>query len=312
MVAVVPLHFTLRWIYLWAFLIEVASLIFTPARDSSIPELVGDEEALPLAQSMMLGSSVGTIPAGGPADGGARLGPGDLERLATAAYLIGRDKASADAWARAHDEYVSQGDLTGAARCAFWLALELLTKGEMGLGGGWLSRARSLLEGHPECAEQGYLLVPVALGSLAEGDPAAAYNAFAAAADVGDRCGDSDLVALGRLGQGQALIGLKRSAEGVALLDELMVAVTADELSPTVAGVVYCAAIEACQDVFDLRRAQEWTAALTHWCESQPDLTPYRGQCLVHRAEMLQLHGAWADAGEEAQRAIERLSEPPD
>jgi dTMP kinase len=63
MVALVPLIRGLWWIYLWAFLIEVASLVFLPARDSSIPDLVSADD-LPVANGLVLASSYGTIPIG--------------------------------------------------------------------------------------------------------------------------------------------------------------------------------------------------------------------------------------------------------
>lgn len=246
------------------------------------------------------------------ADGEEPLGPDDLERLAVAAALVGKDEASADAWERAHLQLLKRDEVTRAARCAFWLAFGLFNSGEMSRGGGWLARAKRLLDEYGgECSEQGFLLVPAALQAMEGGDPESARSMFVQVAQLGERYGEPDLVTMGRLGQGMALTRMGLSDEGLALLDEAMIAVTAEEVSPIVAGTVYCAVILVCQDVFDLRRAHEWTAALNNWCEAQPDMVPFRGQCLVHRSKIMQVRGEWAKAMDEARRACARLSDPP-
>jgi DNA-binding CsgD family transcriptional regulator len=246
------------------------------------------------------------------ADRQTPLEPDDLERLATAAYLSGSDDASVEAWERAHHELLRRGDDLRAARCAGRLVFVLLLIGELARAGGWAARTRRLLdEGGHDCAERGYLLVAEAFQHAVAGDWPSARAIAARAAEVGDRFGDLDLVTQARNLEGRALIAQGRTAEGMALLDEMMVAVMAGEVSEIVAGAVYCSVIEACQELLDLRRAQQWTAALTHWCDAQPDLVPFRGQCLVHRAEIMQLHGAWPDALEAAQQAGERLMQRP-
>ena len=75
------------------------------------------------------------------------------------------------------------------------------------------------------------------------------------------------------------------------LLDEAMLAVTSDELSPLVTGVIYCGVIAACQQSYALDRAREWTAALSRWCEGQPQLVAFAGACLIHRSEILRARG---------------------
>jgi len=246
------------------------------------------------------------------ADRESPLEPHDLERLATAAYLAGEDAHSTDLWPRAHHGFLARGDAERAARCAFWLAFQLLNRGEAALGSGWLARARRVLDdGGQQCVVHGYLLLPDGIRHIGSGNAAAACDTFREAAALGTRFGDTDLVALARHGEGRALIRMGKTTDGVALLDEVMVAVTAGELSAMVVGDVYCSVIEGCHEIFDLRRAHEWTEALARWCASQPDLVPYRGQCLVRRAEILQLHGAWPDAMDEASRACEWLARPP-
>jgi DNA-binding CsgD family transcriptional regulator len=237
--------------------------------------------------------------------------PGDLERLAVAAHLLGRDDESARAWELAHLARAGEGDHAGAARCAAWLGMALLLRGEVARASGWLARAeRSATRAGRECAARGFLLVPTFLDAIGRGDTERAAELAGEIIAIAQRCGDPDLLALGTLSRGEALLAAGQIGDGTRLLDEVMVSVTTGEVSPIPAGIVYCAVIEACVDVFDLRRATEWTEALRAWCERQPDLVPYRGQCLVHRSQVLLANGAWAEAMAEAEHARTRLSDP--
>lgn len=245
------------------------------------------------------------------ADRESPLDPEDLLRLATAAHLIGKEADGVGILARAHQRFANAGDPCQAARCAFWLALGLTLNGEFAQSGGWLSRARRLLEDHAECVEQGYLLLPVAIQAAMRGDTGPAYGNFVQVAAIARQFADTDLATFALMGQGRVLIQRGETEIGLSLLDEAMIAVTAGEVSPMVAGGVYCAVIEACSEIFDLRRAHEWTSALERWCGSQPDAIPYRGHCLLRRAEMLQLQGDWSGALDQALQARERFSQPP-
>src|SRR5439155_1106973 len=100
----------------------------------------------------------------------------------------------------------------------------------------------------------------------------AGYATATEVADIGTRFGDQDLIAIGVHEQGHALVRQGRFEEGLRLLDEVMVGVTAGELSPIVTGLVYCNTIGFWQSVYELRRAREWTEALTRWCDQQPDM----------------------------------------
>jgi ATP/maltotriose-dependent transcriptional regulator MalT len=241
------------------------------------------------------------------AEQAGRLGGDDLELLAMSAYLTGRDDDYLAALGRTFDVHAECGESLRAARCAFWLGLRLMFRGEMGRASGWLARAQRLVEGEDDsCAERGYLLVPVAEQLLDAGDSEAAYATAGRAAEIGERCRQGDLVSCARHIQGRVRIHQGQVAQGLTLLDEAMVWVTSGELSPLVTGLVYCSVIEACQEVYAWHRAREWTAALARWCAEQDQLVAFTGLCSVHRAEILQLQGAWQDSMEEARRACER------
>ena len=240
------------------------------------------------------------------------LAAADLWLLAWSAHLGGRDEDFARAMGRAYRAYLDAGEPLAAARCAGWLGTILDLGGEAGPAAGWLSRAQRLVAREGEdCPERGFLLLTTALEHADAGELDAMLADATQAFEIAERFGEPNIAAIALILQGRARLARGEIKAGLAMLDEAMVSVTNDELLPALTSLAYCNVIEACQQVYDLRRSQEWTAALTRWCDGQPDLVPYVGQCLVHRSEILQLHGDWPTALDEAARACVRLSGRP-
>jgi len=235
----------------------------------------------------------------------------DLHRFAIAAGLCGRKAESIEVYARAYREALARGEDLAAARAAFWAGHVLFFEGGMSRASGWWARGRQLVEAYgDDCVERGYLLIPRGLENFFGGNPSVTEAVTKEVIAIARRFGDADLLAIAGHGHGRALIRLGRIAEGMEALDEVMLAVASGETTPAITGDVYCGLLEACREVSDLRRAREWTGALSSWCERQPELVRYRGPCLIYRAEVMQLAGAWGEAFEEARRACEWLTSP--
>jgi DNA-binding CsgD family transcriptional regulator len=244
------------------------------------------------------------------ADRSTPLRPEDLELLATSASMIGRMDEYLALLERAHHAHLDAGDHLAAARSAGWIGMTLAIRGEIGPAGGWFARSERLVaQEERDCVERGWLLLPVAFRLEFGGDHDGAQEAAAAAADYADRFGDPDLAAVARHLQGLSRIKQGSFDDGLALMDEAMVVVTADAVSPIVAGIVYCGVIASCEEAFEVRRAREWTNALTRWCEGQPQMVSFTGRCLAHRAGIMQMHGEWRDALDEARLARERCEQ---
>lgn len=234
------------------------------------------------------------------------LDPAELEKLAIAAYMIGRVDAYCVALEDAHRGYEERHALCPAIRCAFWLGMHHALQGDMAHASGWFSRAERLLDAYGEdCAERGYLLIPHVFHAEGTRQWRAAHDSASTAADIARRFGDADLTALAVHAQGHALLRDGRMSEGLPLLDEAMVMATVGNLNPIVTGTVYCHVIEGCKKVCDIQRAQEWTAALAGWCDDQEELVAFQGECLLYRAELLRMRGEW-DAALDVARLLGR------
>ncbi len=237
----------------------------------------------------------------------ASLTGDDLTSAAGAAHLLGRITDSVELYRRAHEQRLAAGDVAGAVRCTFHLSMIAGTSGDPSASAGWAARGERLLEELPEGSlEAGLVAFARMFGHLRAGRFEEAHGCALAAADAGRRHRDTGLVALGLCAQGRLAIYAGRVPAGLSLLDESMVEATTGALEPVTIGHVYCTAIEGCQEVADIGRVAEWTELLQGWCASHPQLVVFTGQCSLHRGQVLRARGAWSEALDELDAAIER------
>ena len=241
------------------------------------------------------------------ADTAQALSPTDLAHLSDAACWTRRYDCMLELLERAEVGFEQAGDRRGAARMALKLTQEHYQRGHDAVTGGWLARATKLLAGEPDCHETGLLLwIKVRALLFAANDVAGALASAGQLVELARHLGDPDLEALGLLDQGHALIAAGRAQEGSPLLDEATtLAMTgATELSTT--GTVYCSTIFACRNLGDWQRASQWTEESIRWCERH-SVSGFPGLCRLHRAEIIRMHGSFAEAERDAQDACDEL-----
>lgn len=243
-----------------------------------------------------------------PTVGDPSAEPEAAELLAEAVWWLGRLDECIDLRERAFARREADGACRRAARVATLLYYDHCWQGRRAVAGGWLARARRLLEAESPCAEWGFLLVLEAESAHSEG----ALSAAAAKADeaiaLGRKFADTDLEADALQCLGRLLIAQGQPAEGLGLFDEAMLLASEGKLGLFTLGKVYCSLISACEELADFQRASEWTQVGVNWATPQPSPV-FPGLCRVHRAEMLQLKGEWVEAEAEAQRACDELCE---
>lgn len=238
----------------------------------------------------------------------ATLDADDLERLAEAAFWLGRPRESIAARQRAYGLHREVGDAEREARAAWLLFHGHFDLDETAVAGGWLRRAQQHAAELPGSREEGYVAVGETDWALHTGNLDEALSHARRAVAAGERHEDRELATLGRATEGRVLVERGEIPEGMALLDEAMLAAVGGELAPFITGWVYCLLLYTCQDLGDVRRAAEWTELAIRWCEQQGQDSWYPGLCRLHRCEIQSLRGEWSVAEKEALRAAEELA----
>ncbi|HEU4640976.1 MAG TPA: protein kinase, partial [Gemmatimonadaceae bacterium] len=235
------------------------------------------------------------------------LSPPHLERLAEAAWWVGRGDDCITTRELAYERYLESGDPRRAAAVALAVAEDHFHKLARSVAQAWLQRAERHLRELPESIEHGWLARTNAMLAFEDGRDLGRAGALAEEAfEIARRMNDRDLQTLALQDRGRILVAQGRLAEGMALIDEAMVAATSGQLGPRTTGRTYCNMMSTCGKLADYRRAGEWSEEARRWSTRHTE-SGFPGICRVHRAELLRLRGAWPEAELEARRASTEL-----
>ncbi|MCU1427651.1 MAG: LuxR family transcriptional regulator [Actinomycetia bacterium] len=238
--------------------------------------------------------------------GVADLDADAFDRLAEAAWWLSRIDECIGARDAAFHAYQARGETLRAAQCAVWLFEHHCFKAQPSIAGAWLRRARRAIGDDHDCVEYGNLLLREAELLHSSGALAEATVLATEAVELGRRLRSEELEALALQTAGRLAIDRGVPDDGLKQLDEAMLFAIEGRLSPYATGKIYCSLISACDELGDVARAAEWTAATTTWSQQHP-LAVFPGLCRVHRAQILGWQGAWEEAVLEAHRACEEL-----
>lgn len=244
----------------------------------------------------------------GLADEAGVLDRDDLDSYGNAAWWTGQLTTAIRVRERAFGGHVKADDRRRAARTALALANDYGHRLQHSLAAGWVKRAERLLDADPDAPEHALLARARLNAALSRGKLDEALAQAETVLEIGRRVADHDIYALGVHDKGRVLVARGDVEEGLALLDEAVVAAISDELSPLVTAIVYCNSTVACQDLADYRRAAEFADAAREWCDRQA-ISGFPGMCRVRRAEVTRLRGAWGEAENEARQACAELQD---
>lgn len=235
----------------------------------------------------------------------ATLGSDDLYALGDCHWWMGELDSALPVLETAYRQAIAERAPDRASRIALDVAYTLAQLNETARSSGWMSRAHRAAAGMPDHPIHGYLEYVEFDMAFDRRDLETAERKAKAVNTRGGRSDDPTLAALGVLAQGRVLVRDGEILRGMAMLDEAMLAAVSEDLAPDWAGNIYCHLMAACEEIADLQRALEWTAAAARWSESLPGGSgPFDGICRLHRANLLQVRGEWPEAQREARRVL--------